>query len=201
MKALRPLLLTVAFLALFSSRPGWADLRTLSLTPDQTEITFDLDATGHDVHGTLSLAEAEVLFDSETGTASGTITIDASGADTGNPKRDKKMHNSVLLSVKFPQIEFTPTALVGELADAGTSEVTLKGTVNIVGGEHPLEMTAQVEIDGDTVHFETTFEVPYVDWGLKNPSLFVLRVAKSVTVTIVGDGTLTTEVADDGTSD
>jgi hypothetical protein len=40
------------------------------------------------------------------------------------------------------------------------------------------------------VEATTTFVVPYVEWGLHDPSMMVLRVAKTVGVTVQAKGTL-----------
>jgi hypothetical protein len=37
----------------------------------------------------------------------------------------------------------------------------------------------------------TRFSVPYVKWGLKNPSTFILRVSDSVDIDIRASGQLT----------
>ena len=49
-----------------------------------------------------------------------------------------------------------------------------------------------MEIDDDRIRVKSEFTVPYVEWGLKDPSVFVLRVAKEVQVRIVLVGRLET---------
>jgi len=170
--------------------PATAAQKTLELDPEATQVSFDLQATGENVHGTLYLQSAEISFAPLTGAASGEVRIDARKAETGGKKRDKAMHKKVLESDRFALIRFTPERLVGELAEQGASEVELVGTVELLGREHPLSLPAKVEIAGDTASVETHFVVPYVDWGLRDPSFLFLKVAKSVEVTINGSGAL-----------
>jgi hypothetical protein len=49
----------------------------------------------------------------------------------------------------------------------------------------------QVHIDGSSLTAKGHFTVPYVQWGLKDPSVFILSVAKEVDI----DLTLTGQVA------
>ena len=43
---------------------------------------------------------------------------------------------------------------------------------------------------GGRVVAETSFEIPFVAWGLRDPSFMVLRVAKVVSVTVRAEGEL-----------
>lgn len=156
-----------------------------------TKVTFRLGATGHDVDGTFAKPSGALQFDPEAGTVSGTITLDLRGADTGNTKRDKQMHQDVLETEKFPVATFTAKALKGKLAASGTSEITLVGELNLHGADHPVEIPAKVTIDGGQLSVDAGFAVPFVEWGLKDPSWFVLRVDKAVQVKINGAGALT----------
>jgi polyisoprenoid-binding protein YceI len=164
--------------------------RVVRLDPASTRISFDLKATGHDVHGELFLQEGEVRFDPETGKASGTISVDALRAETGNKKRDKTMHKKVLESEQFPLFRFTANHIDGMLADAGTSLLELKGTMTVHGEDHPFTMPTTVTVSGDRFQATTTFAIPYVEWGMRNPSILFLRVAKVVDVKVETEGTL-----------
>jgi len=174
-------------LALGASAAASAAERVLTLDPQATSVTFLLAATAHKVHGTLHLESGEVRFDPATGVASGEIALDARLAETGNEKRDRKMHEVVLESARFPRIVFRPTRFEGTLAGG---EAHLVGTLTLHGDEHPLTLVATVQIDGERVKATSTFAIPYVEWGLEDPSVFVLRVAKSVEVTVEAVGSL-----------
>jgi len=165
----------------------------LVLDPQSSELTFLLDTTLHEVHGTLHLDAGEVRFDTATGEADGEIVLDAARTETGNAKRDKKMHGRVLESERFPRIVFRPARVEGQLADSGHSELEVIGTISIHGAEHPLTLPVVVERRNDRLIATTDFSVPYVSWGMDNPSLLFLRVSKEVEVTIRAEGRLQPE--------
>ena len=176
--------------ALAAALAAPAGAETLALDPARSTLTFVLGATGHDVEGTLALAEGSIDFDRSTGAAGGKITIDAAKTATGSEGRDEKMHGEVLLSAKFPAIVFEPQKLEGQLAPSGKSRVTLHGKVGLLGASHDLALPAEVEIAGGRLVASSTFKIPFIAWGLKDPSLFVLRVDKEVVVTLRVEGTL-----------
>ena len=66
--------------------------------------------------------------------------------------------------------------------------------VTAVGGGCLDRSTGTVVTDDgtsdDRLEFACRFEIPYVEWGLRDPSTFVLRVAKKVGVTIDAQGTM-----------
>lgn len=176
-----------------SAFPAVASERVLRLDPGETKVTFVLAATAHEVEGTLAVRSGEIRFDPETGSASGQITVDATRADTGNAKRDRKMHDDVLESARFPLIVFRPRSFSGKYREMGTSSVELGGTMSIHGNDHPMKLAAEITVDGDRLSGETTFSIPFVAWGMKDPSWFVLRVAKEVEVTVAIRGTVSSE--------
>ena len=169
----------------------------LELDPERTEITFELGATLHTVHGTARLNEGIIFFDSDVGSASGGIVAATGSANTDHEGRDKDMHKKVLESAIHPEIVFRPRAIRGVVATSGESRVELDGVFSIHGAEHPLTVEALVAIVGEELEATVEFEVPYVAWGMKNPSKMLLKVAKEVQVKIHGFGTLSTpEVAE-----
>lgn len=181
---------TLAVLLMLAAAPAWAARQELLLDPSSTAVSFTLEATGHDVQGLLALESGRIEFDPETGEASGSIVIDAAKAETGNASRDGTMRNKVLEVAEFPRIEFEPGRLSGKLAAEGTSEVTLHGTVTLHGASHALALPARVDVQGGRLSAETTFTVPYQDWGLHDPSVLFLRVARVVSVTVQLSGEL-----------
>ncbi len=176
--------------ALLAPLAASAEERLLVLRPEKTSVTFKLKATAHEVNGVLALDAGQIRFDPATGAASGQITIDLRHAETGNGLRDREMHRTVLETDRYPQIVFRPERLVGAVADSGVSNVVLMGTVVLHGDEHKLRLAARIKVAGERVSAEVTFGVPYVEWGLHDPSFLVLRVAPVVAVTVLTEGVL-----------
>lgn len=183
---------TLVTVALFTiASPLAAGELQIELDPELMSITFRLQATLHSVHGSATTASGSLRLNSESGGIEGVVTVDATTAETGNTKRDKKMHGKVLLTADHPEIVLRARILEGKLARVGTSDVTLHGEMEILGLSHEVAIPLQVEIDGSHFTAKAEFDIPYVEWGLKDPSTFVLRVAKEVVVTVTAKGTVT----------
>ena len=170
--------------ALALASPVQAAERVVKLDPKTSEVSFTLDATMHVVHGTLRLTSGEVRFDPDTGAASGEVKVDARGAETGNARRDKKMHETILESERYPEMVFRLLRIEGRVETTGRSEVKLVGTMSLHGGDHPMTLPASVTADSGTFTADVRFDVPYVEWGMEDPSFMIVRVAKTVAVSV-----------------
>jgi polyisoprenoid-binding protein YceI len=161
----------------------------LTLDAEGTTAHFALGATGHDVHGNLYLKSGELQLAAD-GTASGQVVLDAVKTETGNKRRDKKMHNEVLVSDKNPMIVFEAEGWSGDLASEGTSDFEISGTMTLVGQGHAMTLPIHLEVKDGALEGNSTFSVPFIEWGLEDPSILFLSVAKEVEVTIEAVGRL-----------
>jgi polyisoprenoid-binding protein YceI len=157
---------------------------TLELNPAGTKISWTLGDPLHTVHGTFSLKEGRISFDPETGKASGLVVVNVASGNSGSEARDHRMHANVLESQAWPEAKFVPERIEGNVAIAGASHVKLIGSFTIHGSAHEVPMDVQTTISGDQVHAAIGFDVPYVAWGMKDPSNFLLKVDKTVHVSI-----------------
>jgi polyisoprenoid-binding protein YceI len=159
--------------------------------PAQTEIHWNLSAGLHTIHGTFKLKSGELLCNPGAGVAEGEILVDATTGASGDAARDKQMQDEVLESNRYPGIFFHPTAIKGGFQDKeGTQELTAEGTFNIHGADHPLELPLKVQIAAGVLTATTRFTVPYVAWGMKNPSKFLHPVGKQVVIEVTAKGTV-----------
>jgi polyisoprenoid-binding protein YceI len=165
-----------------------AQQRTLQLDPAKTTVKFTLDAALHSVHGTFHAKESVLQFDPESGQVSGEILVDAKSGETGNGMRDRKMHKDVLESESYPEISFRPDRIEGAVASTGKSLVKVHGMFRLHGVDREVNVPADVEMSVDHWAATVHFTVPYVKWGMKNPSTLFLRVSDSVEIDLVAAG-------------
>jgi polyisoprenoid-binding protein YceI len=162
-----------------------AQVFSVMLDPAQTKVAFTLDTTLHNVHGTYQLKSGEIRFDTATGKASGAIIVDARSGDSDNKSRDKKMHQEILESQKYPEIVFTPQQVRGSFDPQKVSQVDVAGTFRIHGQDHDLTMTLAVQpVSGSQLRCDTQFTIPYIKWGMKDPSMFLLHANDKVELEI-----------------
>jgi polyisoprenoid-binding protein YceI len=163
----------------------------LTFTPDAagSAVTFSLDATMHTVHGTFALKKGSIHLFPESDKISGEIVLDATSAKTGIDARDRKMHSEIIESDKYPEITFVPVHVEGKIATQGKSTVQIHGVFTMRGTQH--EMTVPTDIDISPDHWLATshFAIPYVQWGMKDPSNFLLHVKDTVQIEAKLSGT------------
>ena len=164
--------------------------QVVTLVPETSSIRFTLGATLHTVHGTVPLERGELRLDPDAHGLTGEVVADLARAETGNGSRDKKMHREVLRTGEHPTAVLRVAGYEGDFASTGTSRITLRGEMVLLGKAHEVAVPADVTVTGGRVDVRAVFEVPYVAWGLEDPSAFLLRVDKTVEVEVEARGTV-----------
>jgi len=178
--------------ALGFAPPSHAQAYVVTFDPAQTKITFTLDTTLHTVHGTFQLKSGVIRFDAATGKTIGAIVVDARTGDTDNKSRDKKMHQEILESQKYPEIVFTPQQVHGSFDPQKASQVDVSGTFSIHGQDHNLTMAIAVQpASGGELPCVTHFTIPYTKWGMKDASTFLLHANDTVDLEIQATAQIT----------
>ena len=188
--AVNPLARVAAQTAVTAPQQSTAQQFRLTLDPAQSSIHFVLDTTLHTVHGTFLLKRGSITFSTDGGKASGEMVAAATSGESGNDSRDKKMHNEILESQKFQEIIFRADRIDGKVSATGASSVQLHGTFSLHGAEHELTVPVQEEITGGQWKGTAKFTVPYIQWGLKNPSTFLLKADPTVEVELQLSGAI-----------
>ncbi len=161
-----------------------------TVDPAASEIHFAVGASDGAVKGTFRVSSGEFTLDPASGAMTGAIAVDAASGDSGNKSRDKKMTNNQMKAQTYSTVTFAPAKFSGQLKDSGDSTGQVDGSFTLLGQAHPISVPMNVHLEGD--HFTATgnFVVPYVSWGMKDPSWFVMKVDKEVKVDLKLAGTI-----------
>jgi polyisoprenoid-binding protein YceI len=173
-----------AFFAFTFTLPAFGQSRIFVADPNQSRVEFTLGDILHTVHGTFHLKSGGLRFDPTTGVAEGQLTVDADSGDSGSKARDRRMKNEILETQDYPDIIFAARQVKGSIASQGKSQVELDGIMVLHGSSHPLKIAVPLTVNGDTASADIPFEIPYVKWGLKNPSTLFLRVSEKVEINV-----------------
>jgi polyisoprenoid-binding protein YceI len=168
------------------SRIGVAELDA-----SKTLVEFRLGGALHNTHGNFQLKCGTIKADSGSGEAEGTIVVDAASGDSGDSLRDNRMKDSVIESRSYPEITFTARHFDGHLDAKGGFQAKLEGLLKLHGVEHDIVIDTQGTLTDDNLIATAHFSIPYVEWGLKDPSLLFLTVAKQVDIDIATAGRVT----------
>jgi polyisoprenoid-binding protein YceI len=180
----------VAFIALLWAQAGLAQKREaeLEFVPARASVRFVLDASFHVVHGAFDIEHGAIRFDPASQAISGEIVVNAASGRSGNDGRDRRMHREILESARYPEIAFKPDRVEGTVGASDASTVQVHGVFRIHGVEHELTIPVRVEMADDHWTATSHFVVPYVQWGIKNPSNPFLHVSPSVEVDVQASG-------------
>ncbi len=167
-----------------------AQHQNFAVNPDASKVAFSLGGNTHHVDGVFRVQSGSIDFDRSAGTISGSVIVAAGSGNSGDQGRDKKMNSDVLDVAHFADVSFVPKSFQGGIAASGDSTIQVTGVFTLHGTPHELTVPMQIHIDGTTLTAKTHFTVPYVQWGLKDPSIFILKVAKAVDIDLTLAGSI-----------
>jgi polyisoprenoid-binding protein YceI len=177
--------------SLFPAPAALAQHETFQVIPDSSEVKFTLGDVLHTVHGTFHVQRGSIDFDRTTPKMAGSILVAAGSGNSGNESRDRRMSKDILDARQFAEASFAPHSYQGTIAADGDSTIQVAGTFTLHGTPHEMTVPITVDVEGGNWTIQTHFSVPYVKWGLKDPSTFVLRVGKDVQIDLTLVGRLT----------
>jgi polyisoprenoid-binding protein YceI len=155
---------------------------TVDLDAAATKIAFVLTDVLHTVHGNFQLKQGHISVDPAAGAIRGDIIVNAASGESGSAARDRRMTKEILEAQRYPEIRFTPTRFAGSLSLSNASTVQVTGSFLIHGQAHEITIPMQVQMFPGKITATGKFIVPYVQWGMKNPSNFILKVNDKVEI-------------------
>ena len=172
----------VVALALTFATAALAQHQTFAVNPDASEVKMKLNTTHEVVDGTFHIQSGSINFDRTDSHISGIVIVAAGSGKTGNDSRDKKMNKDILKVDQFATVSFAPKAYNGTMAASGDSTIQVSGVFTLLGTAHDLTIPMQIHIDGSKATAKAQFVVPYVQWGLKNPSFLIWKAENDVAI-------------------
>ena len=169
-------------LAVILASPALAQHQTFVINPDASEIKMTLKTTHELVHGTFHLQSGSIEFDRNTPKMSGSVVVLAGSGKTGNGRRDKKMNHDILEVEQHSTVSFEPKSYAGVIAPSGDSTIQVTGIFTLLGAPHEITIPVTVHLEGTTAAAKADFVVPYIQWGLKDPSFLFWKADKDVMI-------------------
>lgn len=167
-----------------------AQHRSFTVNPDASQVKMTLNTTHEVVNGAFHVQSGSIAFDIGAPTMSGLVVVLPESGKTGNGSRDKKMHNDILKVEQFATITFEPKSYAGTLAASGDSNIQVTGVFTLLGTPHEITVPMQVQIDGAGGTAKGHFVVPYIQWGLKDPSFLIWKADRDVAIDLSLAGTI-----------
>jgi polyisoprenoid-binding protein YceI len=163
---------------------------TLGIDAAKSTVHYSVESTVHTVHGTFAVKEGSAVhFDPKTGKAGGEVAVYATSGDSENNSRDQRMHKEILETQKYPDFVFQPNQIDGTVVREGSCDIKLHGVMLIHGSEHDITAEVHAELSGGQWKGLAKFDVPYIQWGIRDPSNWLLKVKPIVHVEVDVAGT------------
>ena len=167
-----------------------AQHQTFVVNPDASQVKMTLKTTHELVNGTFHVQSGSIEFDQSTPRMSGSVVVLADSGKTGNDSRDKKMNKDILKVEQYATVSFEPKTYTGAIASSGDSTIQVTGIFTLLGTAHEITVPMLVHLDGTNTSAKAHFDVPYVQWGLKNPSFMIWKADHDVAIDVNLVGTI-----------
>lgn len=169
-------------LAVIVAPAVFAQRQTFTVNPDASEVKMALKTTHELVSGTFHVQSGSIEFNLSSPKMSGSVAVLAGSGKTGNDSRDKKMKKDILKVDQYTIVSFAPETYSGTIARSGDSTIRVTGAFTLLGNPHEMTIPMQLHMDKSKATARTQFVVPYVQWGLKNPSFMFWKADNNVAI-------------------
>jgi polyisoprenoid-binding protein YceI len=181
---------TLFALAAVLAPPALAQHQTFAVDPDASQVKMTLNTTHEVVNGTFHVRSGSIEFDRSAQKISGSVAVLAGSGKTGNDSRDNKMNKDILKVEQFATVSFEPKSYAGVIAPSGDSTLQVTGIFTLLGTPHQITIPILVRLEGTAATAKAHFVVPYVQWGLKNPSFLIWKADNDVAIDLFLTGRL-----------
>ncbi len=181
---------TIFALAVLLAPGAMAQQQIFVANPDASEVKMSLKTTHEVVNGTFHIQSGSLEFGRSAAKISGSVVVLAGSCKTGNGTRDKKMNKDILEVEQHATMSFEPKSYAGAIAPSGNSTIQVTGIFTLLDTPHEITIPILVHIEGTTATAKAHFLVPYIRWGLKDPSFLFWKADKDVAIDLFLTGRL-----------
>jgi polyisoprenoid-binding protein YceI len=174
--------LAVFVIAVLVAPAALGQRQTFVVNASASQVKMKLNTTHELVNGTFHVQSGSIEFDRSNPTMSGSVAVLAGSGNTGNSSRDKRMNRVILEVDKYATVSFEPKSYAGTIAPSGDSTIQVTGIFTLLGTPHQITVPILVHLEGTTAVAKAHFVVPYIQWGLKDPSFLFWRADKDVAI-------------------
>ena len=180
----------VVALALIFAPAVLAQHQTFVVSSDASEVKMTLKTTHEIVNGTFHIQSGSIDYDRSAPKMSGSVIVLAGSGKTGNGSRDKKMYNDILKVEQYATVSFEPKSYAGAIAPSGDSTIQATGIFILLGTPHEITIPILIHLEGTTATAKAHLAIPYIQWGLKDPSFLFWKADKDVAIDLFLTGRL-----------
>lgn len=167
-----------------------AEHQSFTVDSNASQVKMTLNTTHEVVNGTFHIQSGSIEFDRTAAKISGSVVVSAASGATGNGSRDKKMHKEILKVDQYATVSFVPKSYTGTIATSGDSTIEVSGVFTLLDTPHDLTVPMQIHIDGSKANANAHFNIPYIQWGLKDPSFMFWKAEHNVSIDLNLSGQL-----------
>jgi polyisoprenoid-binding protein YceI len=178
----------VLALAVILAPAALAQHQTFAVDPDTSEVKMTLKTTHELVNSAFHIQSGSVEFDRSTPKMSGSVVVLAGSGKTGNGSRDKKMNKEILQVEQHATVSFEPKSYAGVIAPSGDSTIQVTGIFTLLATPHEITIPMLVQLEDTTATAKAHFAVPYIQWGLKDPSFLFWKADHDVAIDLLLTG-------------
>ena len=173
---------TIFALAVLLAPGAMAQHQTFVANPDASEVKMTLKTTHEVVNGAFHIQSGSLEFDRTAAKISGSVVVLAGSGKTGNGSRDKKMNKDILEVEQHATISFDPKTYAGAINPSGDSTIQVTGIFTLLGTPHEITIPMLVHLEGTAGTAKAHIALPYIQWGLKDPSFMFWKAEKDVVI-------------------
>ena len=161
----------------------------INISKENTEISFIIESTWHDVIGKLNNLTGKVYLKELNNfrSVAGEVAFNVVDMDTENSSRDEKMRKVMDVS-QFPSVIFKlddvkdlnePSAISND-----SQNITINGSMTIKGVTKKLSILSSIKKINSNFLIESSFIINWKEFGVEDPSILIAKVYPDVKINV-----------------